>query len=102
MKPFASYSRRFKLNFKPKKNDFIKNLHWCCPLSAFFKAINCYINLKGVLLPNAWASQQHTYLKHGGREPVASKKWRWGKLSQISQGKLTASKYCEFSDENCE
>ena len=32
MKPFASYSRRFKLNFKPKKTDFLKNLHWCCPL----------------------------------------------------------------------
>ena len=30
------------------------------------------------------------------------KKWRWGKLSQISQGKLSAPKYCEFSDENCE
>ena len=30
------------------------------------------------------------------------KKWRWGKLSQISQGKLAAPKYCEFSDENRE
>ena len=29
------------------------------------------------------------------------KKWRWGKLSQISQGKLLAPKYCEFPDENC-
>ena len=31
MKPFASYSRRFKLNLQPKKNDFLKNLHWCWP-----------------------------------------------------------------------
>ena len=30
------------------------------------------------------------------------KEWRWGKLSQISQGKFSAPKYCEFSDENCE
>ena len=30
------------------------------------------------------------------------KKGRWGKLSQISQGKLSAPKYCEFSDENSE
>ena len=30
------------------------------------------------------------------------KKWRWGKLSQISQGKFSASKYGDFSDENCE
>ena len=29
------------------------------------------------------------------------KKWRWGRLSQISQGKLSAPKYYEFSDENC-
>ena len=30
------------------------------------------------------------------------KKWRRGKLSQISRGKLSALKYREFSDENCE
>ena len=29
------------------------------------------------------------------------KELSWGKLSQISQGKLSAPKYCEFSDENC-
>ena len=46
MKPFASYSRRFKLNFKPKKTDFLKNLNWCCPLSASFNAINCLYYLE--------------------------------------------------------
>ena len=30
--------------------------------------------LKGVLLPDTWASQQHKYLKYDGREPVASNK----------------------------
>ena len=30
------------------------------------------------------------------------KKCRWGKLSQIAQGKLSAPKYCKFLDENCE
>ena len=30
--------------------------------------------LKGILLPNTWASQQHKYLKHRDREPVRSKK----------------------------
>ena len=29
--------------------------------------------LKGVRLLNTWASQQHKYLNHGSREPVASK-----------------------------
>ena len=32
MKPFASYSRRFKLNFKARKTVFLKNLHWGFPL----------------------------------------------------------------------
>ena len=30
------------------------------------------------------------------------KKGRWGKMSQISQGMLSAPKYCEFPDENSE
>ena len=30
--------------------------------------------MKGVLLPNTWANQQHKNLKHGGRELVTSKK----------------------------
>ena len=30
------------------------------------------------------------------------KKLRWGKLSQISQGKFSAPKYYELSEENCE
>ena len=29
------------------------------------------------------------------------KKLRWGKLTQISQVKLSAPKYYKFSDENC-
>ena len=58
--------------------------------------------LKETFLPNTWASQRHKHLEHGGCESVASKKKRWGKLSQILQGKLSAPKYCEFSDENCE
>ena len=47
---------------------------------AFFNAINCYIILMGVLLPDAWASQEHKYLKHGGRDPVASKKIMLGQV----------------------
>ena len=30
------------------------------------------------------------------------RKRRWGKLFQISQDKLSAAKYCEFSDKNDE
>ena len=30
------------------------------------------------------------------------KKWSWGKLSQISRGKLSAPIYCEFPDDDYE
>ena len=61
-------------------------------LSAFFNAINCYIILKGVLLPNTWASQQHKYLKHGGREPVTSKKMTLGQVVPNVTGRVLSSK----------
>ena len=60
-------------------------------LSAFFNAINCYIILKGVLLPNTWASQQHKYLKHGGREPVASEKMTLGQVVPNFTGQVVSS-----------
>ena len=61
-------------------------------LRAFFIAINCYIILKGVLLPNTWASQQPKYLKHGGREPVASKKKTLGQVVPNFTGQVVSSK----------
>ena len=47
--------------------------------------------LKRVFLSNTWADQQYQYLKHGSDNPVAlqMKKLRWGRLSQISRGKLS-------------
>ena len=36
--------------------------------------------MKGVLLPNSWANQEHNNIKHGGREPVASKKMMLGQV----------------------
>ena len=33
MKPFASYSRRFKLNFKPKQNRFSEKFTLVLPLN---------------------------------------------------------------------
>ena len=49
-------------------------------MNALFNAISCYVILKGVLLPNTWASQQHKYLKHDGREPVASETTALGRV----------------------
>ena len=43
-------------------------------VNTFFNAIDRYIILKSVFLPNMWARQQYQYLKHGGDNPVANKK----------------------------
>ena len=43
MKRFAWYSRRFKLNFKPKKTDFLTNLHWCYPLKKILCPITNFL-----------------------------------------------------------
>ena len=57
-------------------------------LRAVFNAINSYIILKGVLLPNTWASQQHKYLKDDGREPTASEKMTVGQLVSNFTGQV--------------
>ena len=48
--------------------------------------------LKDVLLPNTWARQQHKYLKHGGRESVASKKMTLGQVVPNFTGQVMSSK----------
>ena len=99
----AALTKDRLLHYLPGQVKFYRLSFQVIYIKRLFQRNNCYIILKGVLLPNTWASQQHKYLKQGGREPVVSKKkWRWGKLSQISQGTLSAPKYCEFSDENYE
>ena len=62
-------------------SQFSRNRH-----CVFFNAIDCYIILKGNLLTNTWASQQHKYFKHGDRELVARKKMT---LRQVVTAKLT-------------
>ena len=39
-----------------------------------------------------WASQQHKYLKHGGREPVASKKMTLGQVVPNFTEQVVSSK----------
>ena len=52
--------------------------------------------MKDVLLPNTWASQQHKYLKHGGREPVASRKMTLGQVVSNFTGKVVSSKMLQI------
>ena len=50
IKPFASYSRRFKLNFKPKKNRFSEKFTLVLPLNKQPKKNNCPINIRWCIL----------------------------------------------------
>ena len=72
----AALTRDRVLHYLPRQVKCYSLSFHVTDIQRIFNAINCYIILKGVLLSNAWASQQHKYLKHGGREPVASKKSR--------------------------
>ena len=62
----------------------------------FFNAINCYIILKSVFLPNVWAGQQYQYLKHGGDNPVANKKMTLGQVVTNFTGQVVTSCLCVF------
>ena len=68
------------LHYLPRQVQFYSLSFHVIDIKRLFNAINCYIILKCVLLPNTWASQQHKYLKNGGREPVTSKKMTLGQV----------------------
>ena len=60
------------LHFLPRKVKFYSLNFHIIDIKHLFNAIDCYIILKSVFLPNTWASQQYKYLKHGGDNPVAN------------------------------
>ena len=71
----AALTRDRLLHYLPRQVKFYYlSFHVIDIKSAFFNVINRYMILKGVLSLNTWASQQHKYLNHGGRESVKSKR----------------------------
>ena len=58
----------------------------------FNAIINCYIICEGILLPNTWTSQQYKNLKHGGRQPVASRKMTLRQVVRTFTGEVVSSK----------
>ena len=85
----AAFTRDRVLHYLPHQVKFYSLIFH---VIAFVNAINCYIILKGVFLPNTWASQQHKYLKHGRREPVANKKMTLGQVVPNFTGQVVSSK----------
>ena len=92
----AAMTRDRVLHYLPRQVKFYSLSFY---VSTFFNAINCYIILKGVLLPNTWASQQHKYLERGCREPVASKKMT---LGQVCDARLLRSGGIPYIFKSCE
>ena len=68
------------LHYLPRQVKFNRHVIDIKRLFQRNKLLYYLIILKGVLSSNTWASQQHKYLKHGGHEPVISKKMTLGKV----------------------
>ena len=70
----AALTRDRVLHDLPRQVNFYSLSFHIINIKHLFQRNKLLYVLKGVLLPNTRANQQHKYLKHGGREPVASKK----------------------------
>ena len=66
-------------------------------IKRIFQRDKLLIILKGVILPNTWASQQHKYLKRGDRKLVASKKMTFGEVVPNFTGQVVSSKILRIS-----
>ena len=76
----AALTRDRVLHYLPRQVKFYSLSFRVIDIKRLFQRNKLLYYLKAVLLPNTWASQQHKCLKHGGREPVASKKMILGQV----------------------
>ena len=76
----AALTRNQVLHYLPQQVKFYSLSFHVIDIIRLFQHSNCYIILKGVFLPNTWASQKHKYLKHGGCERVAGQKIPLGQV----------------------
>ena len=67
-------------------------LHYLPRRLKFYSLSFHVIDIKGDFLPSTWASEQHKYLKHGGRELVSSKKITLGQVVSNFTGQVVSSK----------
>ena len=88
----AALIRDRVLHYLPRQVRFYSLSFQVIDIKRLFQPNNRYIVLKSVLLANTWTRQQHEYLKHGGREPVESKKMTLGQVVPKFTGQLVTSK----------
>ena len=88
----AALNRDRVLHYLPRHVKFYSLRFYIIDIERLFQRNKLLYYLKDVLLPNTWASQGHKYLKHGGREPVASKKMMLGQVVPNFTEKVVRSK----------
>ena len=88
----AALTRDQVLHYLPRQVKFYSLSFYVIDIKRLFQRNKLFIILKGVLLPNTWASQYHKYHKHGGRELVASKKMTLGQVVPNFTGQVVSSK----------
>ena len=90
-------------NINTKQKKSIHSYHSFKPLFLFFQIFTSSLKkfekekcpkagYLPLLLPNTWASQEHKYLKHDDREPVAIKKMTLGQVVPNFTGQVVSSK----------
>ena len=89
----AALTRDPILHYLPRQVKSYSLSFHVTDIKRFFERNKLVYNIfKGVLLQNTWACQQHKYLKHRSREPVANKKMTLGQVVPNFTGQVVSSK----------
>ena len=88
----AALTRDRILHYLPRQVKFYSLSFHVIDINRPFQRNKLLYYLERCLLPNTWASQRYKYLKHGGRETVASKKMTLGQVVPNFTGQVVSSK----------
>ena len=88
----AALTRYRILHYLPRQVKFYSLSFHVIDINRPFQRNKLLYYLERCLLPNTWASQRYKYLKHGGRETVASKKMTLGQVVPNFTGQVVSSK----------
>ena len=80
------------LHYLPRQVKFYSLSFHVIDIKRLFQRNNMLDYLERCPFTDTWASQQHKYLKHEGREPVASKKMTLGQVVPNFTRKVVSSK----------
>ena len=88
----AALTRDRVLHYLPRQVKFYSLSFHVIDIKRFFQRNKLLYYLERCShVQNTWASQQHEYLKHDGRESVASKKMTLGQVVPNFTGQVVSS-----------